>query len=107
MIAPETAIMQIIGPYTGQRISGTSGDVDEVRLTRTYHFDNLIVEVRDIPARLDRATEGIYLAARDVKRLDRIVQEAVDAIADTRSQGVARPPGTMPFKVQLTLPEVA
>lgn len=107
MIAPKTKVAEIFGPYTGQRISGTSGNVVEVRLTRVYEFDGLVVEIRDVPARMDQETEAIYLSARDMKRLDRMLKETVDAFSQRRRQGSLRSLRHITFKVELALPQAA
>lgn len=107
MTAPQTSVIEIIGPYKGQRISGTSETVVEVRLARLYHFDGLEIEVRGIPARMDQTTGAFYLSARDMKRLDRMVKETVDAFREGRHRASLPSLRHIPFKVQLDLSHAA
>ena len=86
MNVPETTVSSVIGPYAGRRISGASEDIAEVRLDRRYQFEGFEITVRGIPARRDNPTGALYISARDMKCLNRMVNELVDAMQRQRTQ---------------------
>ena len=82
MAATETIDRRVLGPYEGQRISGTSGNVIEVVLTVEYRFPKCIVRVNGVPARYDQQTGREYVAARDGAAIMRAVRERAEAAKD-------------------------
>ena len=90
MNAPETTITSVIGPYEGRRISGSSKDITHVQIARRYQFEGFEVTIRGIPARRDNVTGALYISARDMKRLNRMVDEIVDAIRRQRTRATGR-----------------
>lgn len=83
MPVPKTVDVCVIGPYRGPRISGTSADVVEVRLSRFYTFDTYGLRIDRIPAKRDNHTGRIYVSAPIAKRVQakvREIEEAMDRI---------------------------
>ncbi len=77
MVTTTRTIARIIGPYNGQRISGTSNNMLEVIITITYNFDGFLIAVADVPAQLDREKERYYLSGPVAIRLNDKVNEIV------------------------------
>ena len=75
MPVPETVDIQVVGPYRGPRISGASGDMDAVSLSRSYLFDGYAVCINDIPAKRDNRTGRLYVSAAIAKRVHAKVRE--------------------------------
>jgi len=79
-----------MGPYTGQRIAGTSDDVVEAVLTKEYAFaDRITIRIIDIPARLDRVTGKTYISSHDGRVLTHIVRRSTEVLRKQRASQAA------------------
>ncbi len=58
----ETIEQEIVGPYTGKRIAGTSNDVVQVVATIAYRFEGFTITFSGVPARWDRVQNRQFLA---------------------------------------------
>ncbi len=85
MPIPQTVAIQIVGPYIGTHISGTSDDVDAVWLSRLYRFDDYGVRITDIPAKRDNSTGRLYVSAAIAKRIHAKVREIEAAMERIRA----------------------
>ncbi len=90
---PETADIQVVGPYRGPRISGASNAVDEMSFSRSYMFDGYGVCINDIPAKRDNSTGRLYISAAVAKRVHAKVREIEAAMERIRAdiQGMLPP----------------
>lgn len=97
MSIPKTVDIQVVGPYRGPRISGASGDMDEVRLTRSYMFDTYTVRINCIPAKRDKRTGRIYVSAAVAKRVQAKVREIEAAMERVRTDAHGVLPSLRPM----------
>jgi hypothetical protein len=80
MVTITRAITQIVGPYTGRRISGASDEVIEVLLAITYAFDGFSISAVDVPARFDQTRGRYYLSGPVALRLNNKVNEIIEEV---------------------------
>ncbi len=81
----QTVDIQVIGPYRGPRIAGASDDLDMVWLARSYVFAGYGVRINRIPAKRDKTTGRIYVAAAVAKRVQAKVREIEAAMERIRA----------------------
>lgn len=105
-VTVETFNIRETGPYTGQRIAGTSGDVVNAVLTQEYVFaDRIAIRVIDIPARLDRETGRTYISGHDGKILMKIVRRYTTILREQRVNLIS-PFGVVPVRMRLHAPDL-
>ncbi|MGI8688118.1 MAG: hypothetical protein ACR2M3_06020 [Thermomicrobiales bacterium] len=105
-VTVETFDIREMGPYIGQRIAGTSGDVVEAVLTKKYAFvDRITIRIVDIPARFDRVTGKTYISSRDGRILTHIVRRYTNILRKQRARPTARF-RVVPLRVRLNAPDL-
>jgi hypothetical protein len=105
MVTTETTITKIIGPYQGQRISGTSNEVVEAIVAIVYNFDGFSIRIVDIPTCVDQATGRNYLEGLVALRVHDKVNEIVEEV---RRKQQAEPDSTQrdtPLTFELKAPD--